>query len=125
MAKPDQLEMNLDTPSRYTKMDGYDVDLNKLQKFVLEGRTAQKELREEIDKDKVEKKRVDPRQQRLDLDKPNSRSGRGGMGGAGKISGIKGGASNPNFEMKKGGTVRSSASKRADGCAVKGFTRAK
>jgi len=26
--------------------------------------------------------------------------------------------------MKKGGKVRSSASKRADGCAVKGFTRA-
>ena len=27
--------------------------------------------------------------------------------------------------MRKGGVVRSSASKRADGCAVKGFTRAK
>jgi hypothetical protein len=27
--------------------------------------------------------------------------------------------------MRKGGAVRSSASKRADGCAVKGFTRAK
>ena len=26
--------------------------------------------------------------------------------------------------MKKGGKVRSSASKRADGCVVKGFTRA-
>jgi hypothetical protein len=28
-------------------------------------------------------------------------------------------------KMAKGGAVRSSASKRADGCAVKGFTRAK
>ena len=27
MAKPEQLEMSLNTPSRYTKMDGYDMDL--------------------------------------------------------------------------------------------------
>jgi hypothetical protein len=120
-----QLEMSLDTPSRYAKMDGYDMDLNKLQKIATQDRIAQKEFKEERDKDKVEKKPIDPRQQRLDLDKPNSRSGRGGMGGAGGPSPVKGMASNPNFEMKKGGTVRSSASKRADGCAVKGFTRAK
>ena len=48
----------------------------------------------------------------------------GGAGGAGVIPGIKGGGTkSPNFEMKKGGKV-SSASARADGCCIRGKTRA-
>ena len=46
------------------------------------------------------------------------------IGGGGGLSPVKGMTSNPNFDMKKGGTVRSSASKRADGCCVRGKTRA-
>ena len=119
MAKPEQLEMSLDTPSRYTKMDGYDMDLNKLQKIVSEDRTAQKEFKEERDKDKVEKKPVDPRQQRLDLDKPNFRSGRGGMGGGGGggPAPIKGITRSPIFNMKKGGKVAGKLATRGYGKA--------
>jgi hypothetical protein len=47
-----------------------------------------------------------------------SRAGGGGSAGGGDFSGMKG----LDKPFKKGGTV-SSASKRADGCAIKGKTR--
>jgi len=43
-------------------------------------------------------------------------------GGSGSIH-VKGAATNPNFDMKKGGKVKS-ASQRADGCCIRGKTRA-
>ena len=77
------------------------------------------------DVDRYENEKLMERAERMAKSKEARSSGSRGMGGAGVIPGIKGGGTkNPNFEMKKGGTVRSSASKRADGCAVKGFTRA-
>jgi len=133
MAKPKQSEMSLDTPSRYFTMDGYDMDRNQLQKWVSEENARQKEFKEERDKDKVEKKPRDLRQQSLDLDIPDSKNkvekklidpriGRGGMGGAGGPSPVKGMTSNPNFEMKKGGKVSKCP---YDGVAERGKTRAK
>ena len=71
-------------------------------------------------KGRVEKDSLAP------YEKKSSRiSGRGGMGGSGGggLAPVKGITGNPNFDMKKGGKVKS-ASNRADGCAVRGKTRA-
>ena len=79
------------------------------------------------DVDRYENERLMKRAEEMAKSKEARSSGirGGGMGGAGVIPGIKGGGTkNPNFEMKKGGVV-SSASKRADGCCVKGKTKGK
>ena len=47
----------------------------------------------------------------------------GGGGGGGGLHGVKSLTGNLNFDMKKGGKVKS-ASTRADGCAIRGKTRA-
>jgi len=57
------------------------------------------------------------------LPKPSGGTGGGGSGGSGSdMSFMKGIGNKPNPTYKKGGSV-SSASKRADGCAVKGKTK--
>jgi hypothetical protein len=46
-----------------------------------------------------------------------------GGGGGGALHGVKSLTGNLNFDMKKGGKVKS-ASERADGCCIRGKTRA-
>ena len=84
---------------------------------------AKQKIRDMVDLDKAKAERDRPRTytERLQdmgrLPKPSG-GGSSGTGGAGEIKAL----SNPRA-MKKGGTVKS-ASSRADGCCVKGKTRA-
>ena len=84
---------------------------------------ARQKIRDMVDSDKAKAERERPRTytERLqDMGRiPNpSGGGSSGTGGAGEIKAL----ANPRA-MKKGGTVKS-ASLRADGCCVKGKTRA-
>ena len=77
--------------------------------------------REYKDVDRYQNEKLMERAERMAKSKEARTSGGGGKAGANPM---KTGTLSP-FNMEKGGAVRSSASKRADGCAVKGFTRAK
>ena len=73
-------------------------------------------------RDSVEKRNLAPYEQRESKVGPGSRSGsRGGGGGGGYMPIDK--ALKANKMFYKGGGKVSSASKRADGCAVKGKTK--
>jgi hypothetical protein len=83
---------------------------------------AKQKIRDMVDADKAKAERERPRTytERLqDMGRlPKGGGGGSGTGGAAEIKSLQ----NPRA-MKKGGTVKS-ASARADGCCIKGKTRA-
>lgn len=95
-------------------------DFTPFEKDIFKQALAAEEKSIKVDK-ADQQKSWDKISERLGL--KGSAGGRGGAGGAGMGDvGIKGLGKKGKLDYKKGGKV-SSASKRADGCAIKGKTK--
>ena len=92
------------------------------EKYERERRADARQMYKDVDR--YENEKLMERAERMAKSKEARSSGSSGGGGKAGANPMKTGTLSP-FNMKKGGAVRSSASKRADGCIVKGFTRAK